>query len=825
MTREEIVQRALNQVNTDTKNNIALLWATGVGKSKGAILIQEKLEAKKVLLLVAEIAHKQNWEDEYIKWDKYSLFQDVTIECYASLKKYNDTEWDLIIMDEAHHSASDLRLSILEDIHAKHTILLSAASGYYPFNPRSTGTSRASSSNLIDQSTSIVSTDFENEIFGQINTKLKSIQDLSAFVFPFFVRYAVRLYDGSLVKHSQPFLMLPSKLIPFYVSIADTNKMEFNFPFASKLNYSFSAISGISNYTDIIQSVDIFISQPIYSYLQNAHINGMIDNPYYDPAKIYPQKILGGFFKKKEDIIDEIKGVGNFYHVLSIPIESFQSAQTSKTLVVKNPDSLVNQKPMDDDYLTHQTISAENSFIYNNKLHLSGVVSERFEGFKLGSQTCYYEGAKSQATINIGDQPFIFYPNPACKLLQLNSTTQVQGVTNYKNKFITLSEHKALNGSFYIDPDLNNIENDAEPSPIDIIPIIYGLSQPQKDIELNKLYVSAHQNPFIFPAVSRVTLPVGKIIAMASNTEAISQGQFGQFPLYVFTDDGVWALEVDREGKYMARQPVSRDVCINPNILQMDKHIGFITAKGLMILSGTQTECITDILRENNIRTSKLPISSFISAIQASPLGGGLEGANLLASIYNTDSIETFLSGCSLAYEYINGNGRIFVINGSYSYAYVFDIQSRSWSKVTVDYTGAVNNYPDCYVQNSEGKLSNLSTIPPQAPPSGGGLEGAILTMFVTRPISQADRLFSINRLIHRGIFASQAAGMLNTVIYGSRNGIDYTPVASSKHHLLTMRGSPFRYFKIAVIAALNPSDALSGAQLQLTHRYTNRLR
>lgn len=692
------------------------------------------------------------------------------------------------------------RFWVTYDSYSSDISKLNTTEGY---NPRSTG-DRESSSTLLEGK-SVVSSDFENAIMGKINSKLQLMQENSAFIFPFFVRYALRLYDGSLVMHSQPFLMLPSKFIPFHVSIDDAslNKIEFDFLFASKLTYSFPAISGISNYSDIIQSVDVFISSPIYSYLYDGHITGMIDNPDYDPVKYYPEKIIGGFFKNREDLMNEITSVANFYKVLSIKIGDFGTAQSTKDLIVKNLDALVNQEPMKDDYRTHDSITAENSFTYNHKLHLSGVTVTRFPGFKLGTETCYYDGAKSEAVINIGAQPFVFYPNTDCKKLHMKSTVDIGGVTNYKNTFITLSEHKLLNGSFYVDPDLKNIENVATPLPIDVIPIVYGLSQPLKDLEYNKLYVSAFQNPFYFPVESRVTLPVVKIVAIASNTQAISQGQFGQFPLYVFTDDGVWALEVSTEGKYMARQPVSREVCINPKIMQMDSHIAFITAKGLCVLSGTEVECISDIISDNNTRASKLNISSFITATSKP----GLQ------QVYQTDDIETFLQDCVLAYEYLNGNGRIFVINGSYSYAYVFDILSKTWGKIGSDYSNAVANYPDCYVQSPDGTVRNLSAIPSS--------NANVSTLFITRPITLEDALLTLKSFRHNGILKSS----LNTVIYGSRNGVDYTPVKSSKSLLFHSNGSPFRYFKIAVIADLKPSDVLSGCSINFEPKFTNRLR
>ena len=77
-------------------------------------------------------------------------------------------------------------------------------------------------------------------------------------------------------------------------------------------------------------------------------------------------------------------------------------------------------------------------------------------------------------------------------------------------------------------------------------------------------------------------------------------------------------LEVGSDGRYTARQPVSRDVATNPNVLQMDSMIAFITAKGVTLLSGSDSQPISEIIRENNIRSSQITISSMLDALNAS---------------------------------------------------------------------------------------------------------------------------------------------------------------------------------------------------------------
>ena len=126
MTREELNSAAVELLKTN--NNIAIQAATGVGKSKIAIDLCKEISKKKtapikVLLVVAERAHFKNWEDEIIKW---SFNNPVFTVCYASLKKYRNTEWDIIIFDEAHHLGSELRIDTFDTLNADYRIFLSA---------------------------------------------------------------------------------------------------------------------------------------------------------------------------------------------------------------------------------------------------------------------------------------------------------------------------------------------------------------------------------------------------------------------------------------------------------------------------------------------------------------------------------------------------------------------------------------------------------------------------------------------------------------------------------------------------------------------------
>lgn len=130
MTREEIYSECLTKLE---KSDFLLLeLATGFGKTRNAILlinhlVETKYQGKhtSMLLLVAKIVHKQTWKDEFKKWGGINV-DDLTIECYESLKKHEHESFDFVVMDECHHLNSDKRLDFFSTLTYGNVIGLSA---------------------------------------------------------------------------------------------------------------------------------------------------------------------------------------------------------------------------------------------------------------------------------------------------------------------------------------------------------------------------------------------------------------------------------------------------------------------------------------------------------------------------------------------------------------------------------------------------------------------------------------------------------------------------------------------------------------------------
>ena len=130
--RKELQEEAIEKLRTERR--LILNWGTRVAKSRVAVMsmkfILEAIPDARFLLMVQENNHKKNWaqefEDALGKAESERILNHTTIDCYASLKKHESSEWDLIVFDEGHHLRSPLRLKSLKTMNAARVLVLTA---------------------------------------------------------------------------------------------------------------------------------------------------------------------------------------------------------------------------------------------------------------------------------------------------------------------------------------------------------------------------------------------------------------------------------------------------------------------------------------------------------------------------------------------------------------------------------------------------------------------------------------------------------------------------------------------------------------------------
>lgn len=128
MTRKEVQESALSKI--DRAKYLILELITGMGKTKVAIdlinhicdrVFRNDESPATILILVAKTVHKQTWKDEIGKWG--GIRSDyITIECYESLKNYENSYFDVVVADEMQH-LSEARIDVLETIHINESFI------------------------------------------------------------------------------------------------------------------------------------------------------------------------------------------------------------------------------------------------------------------------------------------------------------------------------------------------------------------------------------------------------------------------------------------------------------------------------------------------------------------------------------------------------------------------------------------------------------------------------------------------------------------------------------------------------------------------------
>lgn len=129
--------------------------------------------------------------------------------------------------------------------------------------------------------------------------------------------------------------------------------------------------------------------------------------------------------------------------------------------------------------------------------------------------------------------------------------------------------------------------------------------QPTYPIKVsNRIQVSETNNPLVnpFERSYRIGSLSNEIIAINSAAIEMSDAKFGEFPLYVFTTEGIYAMQSGTESLYSAVIPIAKDVAINPNTLAVNGAVLFFTDKGLHMLSQNGVQLISAGLHEDNNR-------------------------------------------------------------------------------------------------------------------------------------------------------------------------------------------------------------------------------
>ncbi len=714
--------------------------------------------------------------------------------------------------------------------------------------------------------------DFRNAVQGHVTEAINWAKEKGYFCFPFFVRFALRLFDGTYTKISNPIICYPTisrnceirfatsdkkytdnsgveqwqgNIIPDNVFVGTFDNY-FYFIHCTKMLCNFS-ISQIENWKDIVKEIVVFASDDVLPFKLNGECwslgeyfeennktlyDTILDGIYVEkstffhvgkdklPSSLYdsqqnPYQAILPTYKTDAEIREELMSKSQFYKLFSIDIndkKTINSGTYTDTLSTQFGQALVkgqilktltNQEQLkNDDYYSWTTMKSSKLFPYNGRLNLIGTKRFPFAGFNVfrgnnggaseeSSRYIKFFVHISSSTMDtwVSSQSYAisesyniyndwyYYPDPNAKEM-LIVVSRPGETTLYYN--VSLKIHPRLYGSYSF--------NALPPKSLGIGSNIANMTTGGYEDLNSQIFTSVVNNPFVFEASGDNTVGTGKILGIIANTEAVSQGQFGQYPLMVFTDEGIYGMSVNSEGLYSASYPISREVSNESSpLVPTDRLVFFTSKKGLMAASGGSVACMSEQLKG---RTSN--------------------GANITSEGRFLD----FIKDCMIAYDYRDSLLRIY--NKSKSYQYIYNMVDKTFSVVSnndVFVKAVVNDYPDNLIQDTEGNVYTL-TGKPDVFDDDRLYSGEI----ITRPLKLGGSMIlkSIRDIKH---LCDTINGTLQLEIFGSNDCREWTQLTSTG-------GKPYKYYTFKYIFNnFLAGDSFAGSVVEIQRRRDDKMR
>ena len=692
-------------------------------------------------------------------------------------------------------------------------------------------------------------TDFKNAVIGHVEQMINWVKDKNKFAFPFFVRFALKMFDGSYTRISNPIICYPSiirnsKFVQMYKGNKSYYKEEdgvngsgmYMYHIAYSGLFFKASIDNKENWSDIIKEIVIFATDDVKPFELND--DWKFKNPmdinktvFYNGGGSYHENVIdfrhynykgGGYhplasewimpvFKTEDKIIKELLNKTQFYKLFSLDMNSkyldgewhdssAKNESTSDINIIEDGvvSNLTEQEQLKvDDYYGWTKLVPNKLFVYNSRVNTIGLKRYPFKGFNFftenktpGAYSYEYfvhivttdmdTWVKSDKNDNVDPIVFsgwLYYPDPNAKEMLIR---RVDGTGTFGWK-VSLSQHKMLNGAYSFE-NLPHSSKNISISSINVPEVTGGYE------DLNsQIFTSVVNNPFVFEASGDNTVGTGKILGIIANTEAVSQGQFGQYPLMVFTDEGIYGMSVNSEGLYSASYPISREVCNESSpLVPTDRLVFFTSKKGLMAASGGSVACMSEQLKG---RTSN--------------------GADITSEGRFLD----FIKDCMIAYDYRDSLLRIY--NKSKSYQYIYNMVDRTFSVASgnIFVKAVVNDYPDNLIQDTEGNVYTL-TGKPDVFDDDRLYDGKI----ITRPLKLGGSMI-LKSIRDVKNLCDTINGTLRLEIFGSNDCRKWTQLTSTG-------GKPYKYYLIKYFFNnFLAGDSFAGSVVEIQRRREDKMR
>ena len=358
--------------------------------------------------------------------------------------------------------------------------------------------------------------------------------------------------------------------------------------------------------------------------------------------------------------------------------------------------------------------------------------------------------------------------------------------------------------------------------------IVTDIQSSYQQFRPNVMKVSSTENPLFFPAANTYQVGNGEIRAFCSNTVALSTGQWGDAPLYVFCSDGIYGLFVDDSGEmvYPNSRPISREVCNNAiGVTPIDDAVVYSSKRGLFMLSGSTNTEVSQQCEGEPLQFADKTNPDYLNYMEY--FIGKEENTswlNMPNMPTDTDFKEYIKEACC-GWNY--KHTELWVANPAYDYTYIFS--QGGWSKVMRQIDYFINDYPRTYFvgtdSNGDKRVWDLEE----------NTEEPTDCFFVSRPIVvDGEMSKTFTRAWAYGDFNVEPNGETDPIkkhkatiiVYGSQDGTRYSMIGiggvqgDTRNIVAKLHRMNMRYIRIAFVGRLKYDSVLECLGIEVKQQW-----
>lgn len=338
--------------------------------------------------------------------------------------------------------------------------------------------------------------------------------------------------------------------------------------------------------------------------------------------------------------------------------------------------------------------------------------------------------------------------------------------------------------------------------------------------DTNRVQVSDLGNIFVYPARNsyRIGQKSNTVVALATMSSPMSEGQFGQFPIHVFTDAGIFNMnQGSGDVLYSNVQRLNLDALDGKDkLLEIGGALVYVSRGAIYLLTGNNKNRISQSLESKQ-------------DLEESSDDFGFPDGSSCNTAMTPITWDNFLSGMIMAYNH--DENELVLSNSTSGISYVYQLVSGTWFMTDEAFKMFVmRGNVSWFGIKSNGDVHDITSADETDTYTNH-------VCFVTRPMLLGNRgLKKVSRIVGRMVFDVINGSSVMMAVYGSMNARDWTLLRKVSFNdgvnnltlndlMIKDTHSSAKYFIISFGAVVGNDFELTAIDLSVEDRFNRKLR